>query len=46
MYVGGLVGLMCLVCRMTMLVDGLSNVVDIKNVFPSRQIRSSRFPVY
>ena len=35
---------MCLVCRMTMLVDGLSSVVDIKKMgFPSRQIRSSRF---
>ena len=43
MYVGSLVGRMCLVCRMNLLVDGLSNVVDIKNVFPSRQIRSSRF---
>ena len=35
-YVGGLVGLMCLVCRMTMLVDGLSSVVDIKNGFPQQ----------
>ena len=37
------VGRMYLVCRMTMLVDGLSSVVDKKMGFPNRQIRSSRF---
>ena len=41
------VGRMYLVCRKTMLVDGLSSVVDIKKKgFPNRQIRSSVFPVY
>ena len=37
------VGRMYLVCRMTMLVDGLSSVVEKKMGFPNRQIRSSRF---
>ena len=47
MYVGSLVGHMCLVCRMTLLVDGLSSVVDIKNgFFPADKFGVPVFPVY